>query len=90
MIGKYQTDELFIKRVAAAIWRHGLREPALLALQVGHPLTFLGSQLLWVSQPALSLFLPSEDVRQLAELLEQPEGLRTLQAHLQQAGNEVP
>ncbi len=90
MIGKYQSDELFTKRVAAAIWRHGLREPVLLALQAGHPLTFLSSQLLWVLQPALSLFLPSEDVRQLADLLEHPEGVQALQAYLQQAGNEVP
>lgn len=90
MIGKYQTDDLFLESVAAAIWRHGLREPALLVLQVGHPLTFLGSQLLWLTQPALSLFISSDGVRQLAELLEEPEGLRTLQVILQKAGKEVP
>lgn len=52
--------EAFLDQVADAICRYGLRLPALLALQMGHPATFLGGQLLWVAQPALSLFLPAD------------------------------
>jgi hypothetical protein len=56
--------------------------PALTLLESGPLIPFLGSQLLWVTQPALSLFMPSQKIRQAAELLETPEALSSLTEQL--------
>ncbi len=76
-------DEAFLDQVADAICRHGLRLPVLLALQMGHPATFLGGQLLWVAQPALTLFLPADLVQRLAIVLEEPQAIHGLQTRLE-------
>ncbi|MBE2200658.1 MAG: hypothetical protein IAE79_18735 [Anaerolinea sp.] len=68
----------FLDQVATAIQRRGLRLPAIIALQIGHPLTFLGGQLVWVAQPALSLFLPTQTIRQVARLLEETDAVQGL------------
>lgn len=72
----------FVDQVAAALSRRGLQTPALIFLETGHPLTFLGGQLLWVAQPALSLFVSAEVVADLAHLLEEPEAVKALAARL--------
>lgn len=76
-------QEFFLNQISDAIRRWGLRLPALVALDVGGPLTFLGGQLLWVSQPALSLFLPRQKVRQMAQLLEDPAAIAALASRLE-------
>jgi hypothetical protein len=55
----------------------------LIFLEAGHPLTFLGGQLLWVAQPALSLFMPANVVAEAAQLLEEPESVKALAAKLE-------
>lgn len=77
-----------IEQVADDICRHGFRVPALAVLESGPLLPFLGSQLLWIAQPALSLFIPSHKVSQAAELLEKPEALSTLADYLR-AGDDT-
>lgn len=67
-----------VAHIAAALNRWGLRLPALLTLDAGRPLTFLGAQCLYIAQPALNLFLPSAFINQLAHLLETPEGVEML------------
>ena len=78
------TENPFLDQVAASIEARGWQIPALLALEVGRPLTFLGSQFLWVAQPALSLLLPSQWIRQTAQLLEEPEAIEALIARLEE------
>lgn len=68
----------FLEQVAGFVHRHGLREPVLMALDAGRPLTFLGGQLLWLLQPALSLLLPGKQVARLAQVLEKPEAVSAL------------
>ena len=67
-----------IKKVVNTVNRYGLRLPTLVALEAGHPITFLSSQFLWIAQPALSLFMPSNNVTQLAKLLEEPSAVQAL------------
>ncbi|MCA9973913.1 MAG: hypothetical protein KC425_27060 [Anaerolineales bacterium] len=71
-------------RLAVQIRRRGLRQPALLMLYAGHPLTFLGAQTLLIAEPALSLFWPSRTLRQVAQLLEEPDAVAALAARLEQ------
>ncbi|MCP4428118.1 MAG: hypothetical protein GY803_26830 [Chloroflexi bacterium] len=83
-------QDRFLNQVAGAISRRGLRFPALIALDAGRPLTFLLGQFLWVAQPALSLFGPSQALRQTARLLENPEAVAALIAHLEAIPHNQP
>ncbi len=73
----------FLDQTADAIRRWGLRVPALIALEAGRPLAFLGGQLLWIAQPALSLFLPGQTIQQAAQLLEEPDAVAALAVRLE-------
>lgn len=70
-------------RVAQALTRYGLRQPAILLLETGRPLTFLAGQLFYVAQPALSLFWSYERLTRIGQFLENPEAVPQLLAHLE-------
>lgn len=76
-------QDAFLNQVVDVICRYGLRSPALLLLEAGRPLALLGGQLLWVVQPALTLFLSGGLVAQAARLLEEPEAVQLLIARLE-------
>lgn len=78
-------DDRLIERLADGLQQRGWRLPALVALEAGRPLTFLGGQLLWLAQPALSLFMAGDDVRRMAQLLENPQAVAALVARLETA-----
>ncbi|MCA9922006.1 MAG: hypothetical protein KC419_01935 [Anaerolineales bacterium] len=84
MINQEEPDQTqLIEQVATQISRLGLRLPTLIALETGHPFTFLSSQLLWIAQPFFSLFLPSRRIHQFARLLEEPSAVRALVERLE-------
>jgi hypothetical protein len=82
---KLTVDHSFVNQIATTLSRHGWETPALVLLEAGKPLTFLGGQLLWVVQPALSLVMPTDLVRQTAQLLEEPEAVEALISQLETA-----
>ncbi len=73
-----------ISQAANFICCHGFRVPALFVLESGSLLPYLGSQLLIVAQPALSLFMPSRKIRQVVEILEAPEAMSILTDYLRE------
>ncbi len=73
-----------INQAANEICRRGFRVPTLFALESGPLLPYLGSQLLLVAQPALSLFMPSRRIRQAVEIMETPEALSLLTDYLRE------
>jgi hypothetical protein len=75
--------DIFLNQVVDALCRRGLRLPALIALEAGQPLAFLGGQFLWLAQPLISLFLPTTMVSQAAQLLEEPAAVAALIACLE-------
>lgn len=75
--------DAFVDQVATTVCRWGLQMPVRIFLEAGHPVTFLGGQLLWLAQPALSLVISSQIVRQAAYLLEEPETIQALIAKLE-------
>ena len=81
-------DQELLDTLSETLCRYGLRMPALVALEAGRPLAFLGGQLLWIAQPALSLFFPDQAVRQLAQVLEEPAALAALMTHLETRESE--
>ncbi len=68
----------FIEELATAVRRRGWQTPVTILLEIGPPLHFLGEQALWLAQPALSLFIPSHLVRQLAQVLAEPTAVHAL------------
>lgn len=75
--------ETFVNQVVELLTRQGWRELALVALHAGRPFAFLGGQLLWVAQPALSLFISSTTIHQTVQLLEEPTMVAALIAQLE-------
>ena len=67
-----------IERLAHRIERWGLVTPALLLLEVSRPLSFFGSQILYLTQPLLG---PA--VARYARLLEDPSSVEQLLARLE-------
>lgn len=76
-------QDTFLDQITDVICRQGLRVPALIALETGRPLAFLGGQLLWLAQPALSLFLPNQALRHTALLLENDAAVTALATRLE-------
>ena len=76
-------QEKLVNDFADALSRRGLRDLALLILQAGQPLSFIGGQLLWMAQPALAIVLPKHQVAQVAHLLEEPSAVESLITRLE-------
>lgn len=72
----------FLEQIATTLKQRGLHSAALTLLEVGQPLAFIGSQLLWLAQPALALLWPSVPVRQFARLMENPTSVNDLMDRL--------
>jgi hypothetical protein len=81
--GRALEQEKLLNDIAETICRRGWRLPALVALEAGRPLALVGGQLLWLAQPALSLFISASTIGQFARLLEEPAALDSLAARLE-------
>ena len=68
----------FLDQIATTLKERGLHSAALTFLEMGQPLAFIGGQMLWLAQPALGLLWPKAQVRQLAQLMEDPVAVRGL------------
>ena len=71
-------QDAWLDHLADILQQHGLGTPALIALEVGRPLSFLGGQILWAAQPVLSLFLPRQTIANTARVLENPTAVQAL------------
>jgi len=61
---------------AARLHSWGLNNWAASFLEAAGPLTTIGAQLIYISQPVLGTFIPQRDLEALAEMLEEPEQRR--------------
>lgn len=82
MLNDARREEL-INALAQRIEQAGMVAPAILFLETFKPLAFVGAQLLWFAQPFLTLGLNENDVRALAQLFEEDEGVEALIARLE-------
>ena len=64
-----------VERVGRFIVRFGLTVPAILALETLRPLSFVGSQFMYLLSPAVTTFLTQQDWDSMAELLEHRDGI---------------
>jgi hypothetical protein len=80
-----QRREKLIEKLVRRAARMHVTAPAILFLEMYRPLAFIGAQVLWTTQPFLSLWMDHADVRELALLLEDPAGVEELIKHLESA-----
>jgi hypothetical protein len=73
----------WIEAAKARGWDSGL----LLMMDVIEPLSPIASQMLWVIQPMAGVFGAHEAIREIAEALETPEGLKSLREKLEEEAN---
>jgi hypothetical protein len=73
-----QTEFDWVQRACDNGWASPLR----LTLDVLEPFGVLGAQMLWVLQPTLGFFVPSDILRDLARTLEQPGGIAAVRQQL--------
>jgi hypothetical protein len=76
------SNDPFLDQIAIFLKQRGLNAVALTLLEVGQPLTFIGGQLLWLAQPAVALLWPTDRVRRLAQLMEDPAMVQSLMQRL--------
>ena len=85
MIEHETISDSYINEVATSLQQRGWGAVALVLLEAGRPLTFIGGQLLWLLQPALATFGTTTNVTKLARLLEDPTAVGTLIDRLEMA-----
>lgn len=81
---QYRDQATFIQQVADTFIQRGWRGPALVLLEAGRPLAFVGGQLFWLAQPALSLLTSTQRLERLARLLEDGDAVDALILQLEQ------
>lgn len=75
-------QDTFLRALAGELASRGLRLPAMIMLAAGRPLAFLLGQVLWVAQPAASLFWSRSEIATFANLLEDDQAVARLQDYL--------
>jgi hypothetical protein len=65
-------DHIIWNQWASWLYKRRLHEMTATFLEAAGPLTILGTQLVYLSEPVLTLFTPPENTQALAELLENP------------------
>ena len=76
-------DESAVEYLANELCRRGWSVPALVVLEAGRPLAFVGGQLLWILQPILGLAISIEKIGHLAFILENPKSFERLITQLE-------
>jgi len=71
-------DEALAERLATFLVNRRMTAPALLALEVGRPVTFLGSQLMAFLKPFLTLVFSAEESTRFVGVLERRDGVDLL------------
>ncbi len=82
------TQRAAVERVARFVVRFGLTVPAILALESVRPLSFVGSQFMYLLSPAVTTFLSKPDWDAMAALLEHRSGVEYVLRVIEQIDRE--
>lgn len=81
-----EAERELAQRLAGFLVRRGLAAPALMLLESGRPLSFVGSQVLAFMGPFATLLFPAADYERLVALMEKREGVDLLVAAIEEEG----
>ena len=73
-----QRREELLDRFAQRVVQMGMTAPAILFLEAYKPLSFLGAQLLWFSEPFLNLLIRPADLHDFTVLIQDEAGTEAL------------
>ena len=82
-----EPEQELIERVADFLVRRGLTAPAVMLLEVGRPLNFVGSQLLVFLSPFISLIFNSEELKRFTRLLAKRRAVDALVEAISRGGD---
>ena len=80
-----ERSSAIIERLAREIVRRRLTTPALLALEMGRPLNYIGSQAMVFMQPIVSVLFDTEGYEAFARFMEQRKSVDYLCDRIEQA-----
>lgn len=80
-----EEQHALLEKLAQWIVRRNLTTPAVLFLETGKPLNFLGSQLLIAFSPFVQAFFKGEQYHKIALILEKDENVELLLQLIEQA-----
>ncbi|RLC64275.1 MAG: hypothetical protein DRI80_01815 [Chloroflexota bacterium] len=80
-------DDL-IRRLANKVRSRGLAAPAILFLELYRPLSYIGSQCMFLAQPLLDCFVDGASIGQLAELLDDGDAVEHLVRCLEEGAED--
>ena len=90
-IGVFASDELAPERrdflldyMAEKITKHGMATPAVMALEITRPLSFIGSQIVWGTGPLAAIFVNDRYINELALLLEERSNIEALISRIEE------
>ena len=69
-INPTETQKKAIDKLCRGIIRRGLTTPAIIGVEMGRPLNYIGSQTMHFFTPLIAAFLPTESWGAMAEFLE--------------------
>ena len=81
--------EEIIGKVAQEIDERNLTTPAIFFLEMGKPLSFLGSQAMIMANPFIQVFFPSRIYRELSVIIEKREYVEMLITEIERRDNEA-
>jgi hypothetical protein len=81
-----EAERVLARRLAGFLVRRGLAAPALMLLESGRPLSFIGSQVLAFLGPFATLLFPPAEYGRLVALMEKREGVDLLVAAIEEEG----
>ena len=85
-----ETQKKALDTICRGIIRRGLITPAVIGVEMGRPLNYIGSQTMHFFTPLISAFVPTESWTAVAEFLEHRGSVDWIQNRIEELENETP
>jgi hypothetical protein len=84
-----ETQKNALDKLCQGIIRRGLTTPAIIGVEMGRPLNFIGSQTMHFFTPLISAFVPTKSWSAVAEFLEHRGSVDWIRNRIEQLENEM-
>ncbi len=78
-----------IDKLCKGIIRRGLTTPAIIGVEMGRPLNFVGSQTMHFFTPLIAAFVPADSWKAVAEFLEHRGSIDWIRNRIEELENEM-
>jgi hypothetical protein len=84
-----ETQKNALDKLCRGIIRRGLTTPAIIGVEMGRPLNFVGSQTMHFFTPLIAAFVPTEHWTAVAEFLEHRGSIDWIRNRIEELENET-